>query len=245
MRSGSSMRPGGSLAGVSVSALLLYSMWITVLAVATSDPRRLGVLALLTGLPGLLLGYRRYGILVPLLGLSLLGTFLNMLLLYNVGEPVFSLGPLTVREEAWSRTVSLNLRILTLAGTGLLFASTVNPRDAVRSLERELGMPRGLAFALSFSLRLLPLVYRDLQEVMAIRRMRGYRRVPVTPGDYRSLFMPLLSVAIERGVWVGVAAELRGFSSRPRTRVRPRFRRGDGLLLLLGLLQTLVVAGVL
>ncbi len=244
MQSGSSRRRGGSGPPVSVSALLLYSMWVTVLAVATSDPWKLGFLALVTGLPGLVLGYRRYGILVLLLGLSLLGTFMNMVLLYNVGDPVFSIGPLVVREEAWRRTVSLDLRIISLAGAGLLFASTVNPRDAVRSLEVELGMPRGLAFALAFALRLLPLVYRDLQEVMAARRMRGYKRVPITPGDYRSLFMPLLSVTVERGIWVGVAAELRGFSLRPRRRVRPRLRRGDAMLLFLAVLQGVVVAGL-
>ncbi len=239
----SSTRPGGPRL-VSVSAMFIYAMWITVLGISTGDPWKLAILAGITGVPGLVLGYRRYGILVPLIGLALLGTFLNMIALYNVGDPVFNIGPLTVREEAWRRTLSLNLRIITLAGAGLLFASTINPRDAVKSLESELGLPRGLAFSLAFAIRLLPLIYRDLLEVMAVRRMRGYRRVPLTPGDYKSLFMPLLSIAVERGVWVGVAAELRGLGLRRRGRFRPRLRPLDPLLYGLATVQTLVVLGV-
>ena len=240
--SGSLIKPGEARP-ISVSALFIYAMWITILGVATGDPGKLAVTTLLTGIPGLVLGYRRYGMLVPLIGLALIGSFVNMVVLYNVGSPVFSLGPLTVREEAWRRTLGLSFRILTLAGAGLLFASAINPRDAVKTLESELGMPRGFAFALAFALRLLPLIYRDLQEVLAVRRMRGYRRVPISPGDYRSIIMPLLSISVERGLWVGIAAELRGLSIRPKRRFKPRFKRMDLALLVLALVQTLAVTG--
>jgi len=236
--------PGGARR-FSVTVMLLYVVWITILGVATGDPHKLLVTAIITGIPGLILGYRRYGILVILLVIALIGTLVNMILLYNVGEPVYRMGPLIIREEAWNRSLSLNLRIITLAGAGLLFASTINPRDAVRTLESELGLPRGLAFALSFALRLLPLVYRDLLEVLAMRRMRGYRRIPVTPSDYRSLFMPLLSISVERGLWVGIAAELRGLSIRPRRRFKPVIGYMDYLLITLAVFQTLVVLDVI
>ncbi len=244
MLSGSSIRPGEARP-VSVSAMFLYAIWITILGVATGDPGKLAVTTILTGIPGLILGYKRYGVLVPLIGLALIGSFINMVVLYNVGNPVFSLGPLVVREEAWRRTLGLSFRIITLAGAGLLFASTINPRDAVKTLESELGMPRGFAFALAFALRLLPLIYRDLLEVLAVRRMRGYRRVPISPGDYKSIIMPILSISIERGLWVGIAAELRGLSIRPKRRFKPRFKRMDALLVVLAVIQTLAVIGFL
>jgi len=75
--------------------------------------------------------------------------------------------------------------------------------------------------------------------------MRGYRRVPLTPGDYKSLLMPLLSISIERGLWVGIAAELRGISIRPKARVRPGFKPLDLLLVALAVIQSLVVAGLI
>ncbi len=241
MQSGGLRGRGGSF---SIPAVFVYAIWITVLGVATGDPGKLAVTALLTGLPGLLLGYRRFKLLVILIVFSLVGTFINMLLLYNTGDVVASIGPIVVREEAWRRTLSLDLRIVTLAGAGLLVSANISPRDAVRSLESELGLPRGLAFSLAFALRMLPLVYKDLQEVLGVRRMRGYRRIPLTPGDYRSLLMPLLSISIERGLWVGIAAELRGLSIRPRRRVRPRFKPMDLLLIALGVVQSLVVASL-
>ncbi|MEB3787424.1 MAG: energy-coupling factor transporter transmembrane protein EcfT [Desulfurococcales archaeon] len=241
-RSGCSMKRGGRLFGI--PALLLYTISVTFLALFSGSPERSLVLLAFPGMPGILLALRRYGILVLFLALALVGTSLNLLLLFNHGDPVLTLGPLTVREGAWTRIVSLNTRILVIAGAGLFFSSLIHPAEAVRAL-RDMGLPRGFAFSLALSIRLLPLARRDLEWILHSRRLRGYRRAPVTPGDYKTILFPLLNVMIERAYWIGVASEMRGFSLwRPRERhidASPL----DPLLMVLLVFQAAYIAGLL
>lgn len=217
--------------------LLGYASAITLMAVVEEDPRSLAVMALFTGVPGVALGVARYGKLVMLLALSVAGVFINAMMLYYLGaveDPgpiVAGVGPIAIPWYAVYSTLVIGLRVTAIAGAGLMVSGLVNPRDALRSLE-EAGAPRGLAFSLAFAIRMLPLVLHEIGEVMATRRVRGYRRIPASPGDFASIMLPLLSVAVERAVWVGVSAELRGFRSSPRRKKRlPRPGRVEVLLL--------------
>ncbi len=228
--------------------LIPYSFTVTLLAVVEESPRALLVLFLVTGVPGLALGLLRFGRMLVLLPLTVAGAFLNAMILYYLGvagqgSPVVaSLGPLEVPWYAVNATVVIGLRIASIAGAGLLLSGLANPRDVVRSLEG-LGAPRGLVFSLAFALRLLPLLFAELGEVMAMRRQRGYRGVPVTPGDYATIMLPLLSVSVQRAVWVGVSAELRGFRPRRPARRGPRRPgRWEALLLLALAVQAAAVA---
>lgn len=223
--------------GASPVYLLGYASAITLMAVVEEDPRSLAVMTLLTGVPGVALGVARYGKLVALLALSIAGVFINAMMLYylgaveNPGPVIAEIGPLSIPWYAVHSTLVIGLRITAIAGAGLMVSGLVNPRDVLRSLE-EAGMPRGLAFSLAFAIRMLPLVLHEVGEVMATRRVRGYRRIPVTPGDFASIMLPLLSVAVERAIWVGVSAELRGFRSAPRRKKRlPKPGRFEALLL--------------
>ncbi len=227
--------------------VLVYSLTVTVLAVYASTYESLAVLVALTGIPGLVAGILRYRLLVALLPLTIVGTFLNALAIYYLGvaespgEIVASLGPIVVPEFAVDVTSRIGGRVISFAGAGMLLAALVTPRDAIRSLSDELGIPKGLSFSLSFALRMLPLLRSDMEDLLLVRRLRGHRRVPLTPGDYGSLITPLLRTAIDRALWVGLAAELRGFRLRRARRRLPRLGLLDLILLLALTLQALAV----
>lgn len=194
--------------------LFIYGIIVTLLVFIADSRNALLAMALINGVPGFILGARRYPFLTLLVVIGIWGTFLNALLLVNTGEPVFVIGPLIVREGAVDATIIIGLRFITLGGVSLLYVSQITPRESLKSLEAELGLPKGIAFSIAFALRLLKLGEQDIREILQMRRQRGARRIPVTPGDYESLMMPLLSLMLERARWVGIAAELRGFALR-------------------------------
>ncbi|GBF08862.1 conserved hypothetical protein [Aeropyrum pernix] len=226
-------------------ALFVYGVLVTIIAIVGSG-RELLATFLITGVPGFVLGFVRYRFLVLLIPLTVIGTFLNALAIYYTGlarEPgdiVARIWVIEIPEFAVETTAVIALRVFSFAGAGLLLVSLVSPRDALRSLTEELGLPKGLAFSLAFALRLFPLIRRDLGEVMAVRRLRGYRTIPLSPSDYMSIIAPLLNVSLERAVWVGVSAELRGFRLR-RVRRRLTFGLPEAFLAILLIIQAAAV----
>ena len=219
--------------------LLLYGLAVTLLVFAAPCRGELLLLAAVNAPPGFIVGARRYPVLVALFFLSIIGTMINSIILANHGPPVASVGPLTIRRGAVDATINITLRFMALSGVSLLFAGTVRPREAVRSLEEELGLPKGVAFSVAFGLRLLSLAQSDLSEIMAVRRMRGAPRIPLRPRDVESLLAPMLSIMLERARWVGIAAELRGFQLRGRRPLRLVPTVGGVVLFVLLVLQVL------
>ncbi len=196
--------------------LFVYALIITLLVFVADNESALLTLTIINGIPGLIMGARKYPILTLLIIIGIWGTFLNALLITNTGDIVFELGPLAIREGAVHSTYMISLRFITLGGVSLIYVSSITPRDALRSLEEELRLPQGIAFSVAFALRLLKLGEHDIKEIMAMRKQRGARRIPLTPSDFESILMPLLSLMVERAKWVGIAAELRGFSLRKK-----------------------------
>ena len=245
MRLSRSWRGPGGRVKPSPPALLAYGLTVTVLAFYADDPRTQAIIVALTGVPGLVAGFIRYRLLVVLIPFAVAGAFLNAMLLYYLGvveepgEVIASIGPLKVPEYAVRVTATIGARIVSFAGAGLLIASFISPRDAVKSLSDEMSMPKGLSFSLAFALRLLPLLRSDMEDILLVRKLRGHRRVPLTPGDYRSIVTPLLAVSLERALWVAVASELRGFSLRKGRGFRPRLSLLDIPLALALALQLL------
>ncbi len=196
--------------------LFVYALIITLLVFVADNESALLTLTIINGIPGLIMGARKYPILTLLIIIGIWGTFLNALLITNTGDIVFEIGPLAIREGAVNSTYMISLRFITLGGVSLIYVSSITPRDALRSLEEELRLPQGIAFSVAFALRLLKLGEHDIKEIMAMRKQRGARRIPLTPSDFESILMPLLSLMVERAKWVGIAAELRGFSLRKK-----------------------------
>jgi energy-coupling factor transport system permease protein len=203
---------------ISPTSLFIYALGVTALAFASKNIYSLLLIGIINGVPGLILSLKKYKLIAILLAIGVWGTFINAVLVSNYGFTVLEIGPLVVNSGALIATLMISLRLLGIAGGALIFLSLAKPREIIKSLEEELGMPKGIAFATSFAIRLLSLMRKDYREIQSIRIERGFRKYPLTPSDIKSLLLPLLSLGYERGIWVGIAAELRGFSLRKTRR---------------------------
>jgi len=231
---------------VDPAVLFIYGLVLTLVLFIDRDALSLALIGVPNALIGFVLGWRKYKVLIALFLVGLVGLGINALLLTNVGPAVLSVGPLVVRAGAVNTFVTVGLRITGIAGVAFLFVSLVDPALAVRSLERELRLPKGVCFALAYALRLIDLMSKDLREVQGVRVLRGYRSVPITPSDIRSVLTPLLSVGYERALWVGIAAELRGFRLRKVSKEPLRIGWREATVLTLLALQILTaIAGML
>ena len=224
------------------TTLFLYALSVTVLSMASRDSRILLAIALINLPLGAYLGRRRGMIFFFLYFLGLFGIFLNSLAFSNQGAAVLEVGPLVVREGAVRAFLRVFLRLSSILGAALIFYGLVDVRELLEALECTVRIPRGFVFSLAVGLRMLALLQRDAREILEMRAQRGHSRRPITPRSLSSFLRTLLSVALERGLWIGVAAELRGLSLRER---RPRpYRPGSvdvALLALLALQLTITI----
>jgi len=159
----------------------------------------------------------------------------------NTGKPIFEFYGLVIREGVLTAFINVMLRLLSILGATLIFITQVNARDLIKSLECELGLPKTIAFATAVGLRMLSILERDLREIQLVRVERGYRRYPITPSDIGSFLRPLLSLGLERALWVGIAAELRGFSQRTTKRVGIKITYVDMCVYVLLIIQIIIV----
>lgn len=223
---------------VDPAALFIYVLTVTFYGFIARETVDLAMLAVVNGVPGLILGARRSKVIFALIVLGIIGMFFNAILASNTGEQVASIGPLIIREGAVRATLNVSLRFIAIGGAALLFSSLINPREALKAFEEKLGLPRGLAFAAALAFRLFLLAQKDLEEVLAVRKQRGARTIPITPSDVKSIVSPIFNVMLERGVWIGVAAELRGLRlAASRRRLSPPLDGGSLALYLAAIIQ--------
>ncbi len=202
---------------LSPSILFLYSLSLTISAFVFRDIRSL-ILILAVNLPiGIVVGYEKFKLFLVPFFVSLLGVLINALI-FARGTPLASVGPLKIRSGALYGFADVSLRLGIMLSASLIFSSLTNPRLLLKSLEAELWMPKEASFMVALSLRLLSIFEKDIHEIRLIRRSRGLRETPVTPSDWRSLLTPLFSLGIQRGKWMGIATELRGFRYRKPVR---------------------------
>ncbi len=213
----------------STSVLFIYALMISLLAYLYHELYDLLVIGIVNGVLGLIYGYR-YKLLWILLILGLWGTFINAYFISNTGSIIWVYGPIIIRWGAVEASIAITMRLLAIVGATLFFIGNTEPYRIVKDLTEELRLPKGIALALAYALRLIPLIRRDYEEVMVSRMERGYHRIPYLPGDLKTLLTPILSIAYERAVWTGIALELRGYRLR-----RIRYRR-----IRIGLPKTLV-----
>lgn len=221
--------------------LFIYGLTITILAFIARSTEQLILLTLINAPLGIYLGFKRLKILIILFLLGLIGLFVNSLIFANSGIAVLDLQFITVREGAITSFSKVTLRLLTILGAALIFITQVNVRDFIKSLEEELRFPKDIAYALSVGLRMLNILERDAKEIQLVRVERGYRKVPLTPADVGSFLRPLLSLGLERAIWIGIATELRGFALRNPKRGEIKVGVIDILLYSLLILQCLAI----
>jgi len=195
----------------SVSVVFIYALVLTSVALLLKDPHRLLPLVVFNVSLSLIAGLRKVWWLYLLILVSSIGVFTNALFFANTGAVIINTGFLVVRENALKAFVTVTLRVALIAGVGAFFVALFEPLEIVKGFTRELYMPASISLSLSYALRLLPLLRRDLEEVMFFRRQRGYRKRPLSFGELASTLSALLITGFERALWSGVSLELRGF----------------------------------
>ncbi|MEM2020975.1 MAG: energy-coupling factor transporter transmembrane component T [Zestosphaera sp.] len=215
------------------SSLFIYALGVSVIAFVSNSVEALLIPSLINGALGLVLGSKRLPmkLLLTLLALSIWGAFLNGLYFHNTGEVIISTQVLTVKSGAIESFLVVNFRFFLVVGATLTMLGLVNIRDLIKSLERDLRMPPGLAFSIAYAFRLFPLLSRDLNEVLVARRERGVGTNIINPNNLRSTLLPILNLSYERAVWGGISAELRGLSFRKSLKRKP-LGPGDLIIIL-------------
>jgi len=144
------------------------------------------------------------------------------------GTTLLHFGPFLVTTSVLWASLSLALRLLSLAVPAILVFASTDPTDLADSLIQHAKAPARFAIGALAAFRLLELFREEWGMISMARRARGVQR-----GFARTAFV-LFVGAIRRGVRLSVAMDARGFDSGlPRTVARPqRFGAADAGLIL-------------
>jgi len=155
---------------------------------------------------------------------------------YNMGLPW--------AEASW-RGGLLAARVAVVILYSVAFISTTSPRSLAVALSAQLRVPYVYSYMSFVTLRMLPLMARDLENIRAARRVRGYRGQGGPVSRLAGLLAPLLSVAVQRSVEMGIAMEARGFGAYPdRSYVDPpRVTGGD--MVFAGLVASVILISII
>ncbi|QOJ78542.1 energy-coupling factor transporter transmembrane protein EcfT [Infirmifilum lucidum] len=131
-------------------------------------------------------------------------------------------------QIALAKTLLLSSRILIVMLYSLFFASTTRPKDLATSMTLQLKVPYEYAFLSFVTLRMFPIIKRDLENIIAFRKMKGYIKVSRPWNLILSMITPLLFTTVRRSVLMGISMEARGFGKYPKrtflyeTQITPR-----------------------
>lgn len=200
-----------------VLTVMIYSFTLTGAAFMVDTIPGLLALALPPLVLATLLGRGKMLWLVLAYLIGCVGVFINSLMFANTGQEVVSTGLLTIRSNAVYAFAVVSLKLLAISCAGGVFIFSFSSTEIYRGLLYEVGLPILVTLPLAYSLRMLPIIRRDLAEVIFQRRQKGYRTILLYPPHVASVVATLLSINYERARWSGISAELRGFR-----RVKPR-----------------------
>ncbi|MEM0001809.1 MAG: energy-coupling factor transporter transmembrane component T [Desulfurococcaceae archaeon] len=200
-----------------IPTLLIYAIAISSSAFVLHDIYDLIILAIPPLVLSVLFTRSKIKWLMMAYVIGLIGVFVNALAFANSGEILLSIGSLEIRKNAVSAFTVVSLRLLSIATSGALFALSYSSVEIYRGLIHEVGAPTTLTLPLAYSLRLLPVIRKDLSEVLFQRRQRKYKTVFLNPIHFSSVVMALLAISFERAKWSGINAEIRGLR-----KIKPR-----------------------
>lgn len=154
------------------------------------------------------------------------------------GEVALRLGPMEIGSGNLVAGLSLGLRLLGIAGSGVVAVATTDPTDLADSLQQQLRLSPRYAVGALAAARLMPIMATEWQILRLARRARGVSAGRSPIAAVRIAFGQLLSVlvgAVRRGTRLATAMEARGFGSRDcRTVARPTAMRGADWWLIAG-----------
>ena len=171
-------------------------------------------------------------------------------LLYGTRHVLFEgIGRFTVTAEQLFYELNVFLKYLIVAPVAIVLMVTTHPTEFASSLNR-IGMPYAVAFAISLTLRYIPDVQREYQDISRSQQARGIELSKKTSVWKRlkgssAILMPLVFSSLERIDVISHAMELRGFGkNKKRTWYSGRpFARRD--FLVLGISVLLFALGIL
>jgi energy-coupling factor transport system permease protein len=120
------------------------------------------------------------------------------------------IGPVTISAEGLSRGISLVARLLAMETVAVAVLVTTHPSDLFGGLRR-IRVPWTVAFMLAMTMRLVPLLQRELGLVLDAQRARGLRA-----SGFRAVVPALLPVFVAGFEHVGqlaIGMEARGFGA--------------------------------
>jgi energy-coupling factor transport system permease protein len=206
------------------AAVLLMAVLFLSADLLTPSIVLVGVLATLpfTGLPPRALLARTW----PLLLVATSVGMLNALFAAEQAGPLLRIGPVAVGAGNLVAGLALGLRLLTIAGVGVITLATTESTDLADALVQQLHVSPRFAVGVLAALRLLPILADEWQIIRLARRARGVD-AGRSPFAAISIFfgelLTLLVSAIRRGTRLALAMEARGLGSRPcRSIARPQ-----------------------
>jgi energy-coupling factor transport system permease protein len=138
--------------------------------------------------------------------------------------------------------VLLSLRLFNLLTASFVFFRSMRPEEFGDGL-RKLGLPHGVSFILSTSMRYVPLISRRIRLIVEAQTSRGIDLRPRirNAANFMALLMPLLVQSFLLAEELAMAMEARGFGLKGRSfRKIYRIRPGE-YVLMLGSLVVLVL----
>lgn len=215
------------------AALLVMAVLFVSVDLVTPSVVLAGLVAILplTGLPPRVLLGRTW----PLLLVATSVGILNAVFAPEQAGALVRIGPVGVGTLNLVAGLALGLRLLTIAGVGVVALATTEPTDLADALVQQLHASPRFAVGVMAALRLMPVLADEWQIIRLARRARGVDagRSPAAAGSiFFGELMTLLVSSIRRGTRLALAMEARGLGSRPcRGIARPqRMQARDGLL---------------
>jgi len=154
------------------------------------------------------------------------------------GSGLFLVNVLTRPEDGVWIGAALAGRTLVIGVASILFLTSTDPVELMRSLNQNLKLPASMTFAILAGYQLLLGLPREWQTIRAAQLMRagGARRSrsgkpKLTFTEARRLVFTVLIVTLRRSERIATSLESRGFGLHPRTVYRPiRLRPCDVIL---------------
>ncbi|ABL77476.1 energy-coupling factor transporter transmembrane component T family protein [Thermofilum pendens] len=136
--------------------------------------------------------------------------------------------------DAARNALQLTARVAIIILYSMTFVATTTPKALTVALTEQLGVPYVYAFMSFVTLRMAPLIRRDLENMIAYRRIKGYFSWKAPHRYVASYAFPLLFLAVRRSITLALSMQARGFGKyAERTNLeKTRFRRGDLLFAL-------------
>jgi energy-coupling factor transport system permease protein len=190
---------------------------------------------------GVLAGLRRVWYLLLLVALA---SLVIWSFAYHGQTVLAARGPLRITREGVLYGAGMGLRLVLMAFCGLIFLAATRVEDFNYGLTR-LGLPFAVSFALSLSLRLVPLFAETVRTIQDAQRARGLDpagSLLARARGYVPLFIPVFATALRRTDQLAIALESKGFGLGVKRGSLREFEAGwpDALALIL---MALIIAG--